>query len=400
MPLHTRQRASNQPHVHRLPWSALLALSTAVFITSLTETLPAGVLPSIAGSLDTTPALVGQSVTVYAAGTALTAIPLARATGRISRKRVLLAAMTLFLAANTLTAAAPDLAILLAARTLAGIAAGLAWALLAGYAARIAPKGLEGRSIAVAMTGIPLALSLGVPVGTFLSDHSTWRTVFAAISIVTVVVLGWITLSVPAIIGTPSTTATQDITTRGVFAVPGIPAVMAVVLLYVLGHTVVYAYIAPYLQAAQPGISVDAVLLVFGIACLISIWYTGRHIDNRLRSLARNSAILFVAATTAFTASPAIAVIWIAAAAWGLGWGGIPTLLQTAAVQVGARHSTTAADTAQAILVTLWNTAMALGGILGGVLLDKTGNTSLPAAAALLGAASLVTIWLARSAFR
>ncbi|NYV74458.1 MFS transporter, partial [Streptomyces sp. UH6] len=158
-----------------LPRSALLALGTAVFITSLTETLPAGVLPEISSTMGVSPGAAGQAVTVYAAGTALTAVPLAAATASVPRKPLLLAAMTVFLVANTLTFAAPGYAVLLAARFLAGIAAGLAWAILAGYARGIAPPGLEGRAIAVTMTGIPVALSLGVPAGTLVGQRVGWQ---------------------------------------------------------------------------------------------------------------------------------------------------------------------------------------------------------------------------------
>lgn len=157
-----------------LPWSALLALGTAVFITSLTETLPAGVLPQMTSSLGVSSGAAGQAVTVYAAGTALTAIPLAAATAGIRRKPLLLSATTVFLIANTLTAAAPGYAVLLIARFLAYVAAGLAWAILAYYARRIAPPGQEGRAIAIAMTGIPLALSLGVPAGTLIGQQIGW----------------------------------------------------------------------------------------------------------------------------------------------------------------------------------------------------------------------------------
>lgn len=146
---------ASQTRCEVLPWSALLALGTAVFITSLTETLPAGVLPQMTSSLGVSSGAAGQAVTMYAAGTALTAIPLAAATAGIRRKPLLLGATTVFLIANTLTAAAPGYAVLLIARFLAGVAAGLAWAILAGYARRIAPPGQEGRAIAIAMTGIP-----------------------------------------------------------------------------------------------------------------------------------------------------------------------------------------------------------------------------------------------------
>lgn len=142
----TTTSSDAQPRARQagLPWSALLALGTAVFITSLTETLPAGVLPQMSASLEVSSGATGQAVTVYAAGTALTAIPLATATAAVPRKPLLLGAMAVFLVANTLTAAAPGYAVLLVGRFLAGVAAGLAWAILAGYARRIAPAGLKG----------------------------------------------------------------------------------------------------------------------------------------------------------------------------------------------------------------------------------------------------------------
>ncbi|WRZ95528.1 MFS transporter [Streptomyces sp. NBC_01007] len=379
-----------------LPWSALLALGTAVFITSLTETLPAGVLPQMSSSLGVSSGAAGQTVTVYATGTALTAIPLAAATAGVRRKPLLLAAMTVFLVANTLTAAASGYAVLLVSRFLAGVAAGLAWAVLAGYARRIAPAGQEGRAIAIAMTGIPLALSLGVPAGTLIGQQIGWRVSFAAISVTTLAVLGWIMSSVPAV-SRPATTAEEPKpTTRQTLRVPGVTAVMVVVVTFVLGHTVIYAYIAPYLRHAGLGTAVDAILLAFGIACLVSIWYTSRHIDSRPLGLALTAAALFTIATAAFAATTAQAVVWVAAVAWGLGWGAAPTLLQTAAARAGIRRGPAIADTAQAILVTLWNAAMALGGIIGGLLLQQVSITADAVTAARLGLLSLAVIALTR----
>ncbi|WP_330095088.1 mycothiol-dependent nitroreductase Rv2466c family protein [Nocardiopsis codii] len=62
--------------------------------------------------------------------------------------------------------------------------------------------------------------------------------------------------------------------------------------------------------------------------------------------------------------------MYTAAALWGLGWGGVPTLFQTAAADAGGD----AADTAQAVLVPLWDAAMAGGG----VLLAVVGTAALP----------------------
>src|SRR3954454_22354290 len=134
-----------------LPLFALLALATAVFITSLTETLPAGLLPAMSRDLHVSESATGQTVTVYAIGTALTAIPLTAATAGWRRKKLLLAAMGGVALANTVTAVSSVYELTMVARFVAGVAAGLAWALLAGYARRMAPVHLQGKALAIAM---------------------------------------------------------------------------------------------------------------------------------------------------------------------------------------------------------------------------------------------------------
>lgn len=122
-----------------LPVLALLALAMTGFICILTETLPAGLLPQIGAGLHISPALAGQMVTAYAAGSLIAAIPLTLVTRTWPRRQVLLATVLGFLLFNTLTAATSQVAVLLTARFLAGAAAGLAWSLLAGYARRMVP---------------------------------------------------------------------------------------------------------------------------------------------------------------------------------------------------------------------------------------------------------------------
>jgi predicted MFS family arabinose efflux permease len=63
-----------------LPLSGLLALTTASFLTILTEALPAGLLPQIGTALSVSEAMAGQLVTVYAIGSLAAAIPLTAAT--------------------------------------------------------------------------------------------------------------------------------------------------------------------------------------------------------------------------------------------------------------------------------------------------------------------------------
>ncbi|KAA9151321.1 MFS transporter, partial [Delftia sp. BR1] len=167
----------------RLPVASLLALAMAAFITILTEALPAGLLPQMAQGLAVTEAWVGQTVTLYAIGSLVAAIPLTAATQGMRRRPLLLAAIAGFVVANTVTALSTHFALTLVARFLAGVSAGLLWALLAGYAARMVPGHLKGRAIAIAMVGTPLALSLGVPAGTVLGQWVGWRLCFGLMSV-------------------------------------------------------------------------------------------------------------------------------------------------------------------------------------------------------------------------
>ncbi|MEV6332129.1 MFS transporter [Streptomyces sp. NPDC051909] len=356
----------------KLPMAALLALAVAVFITSLTETLPAGLLPAMSDTLHTSESAVGQTVTIYALGTVLTTIPLSAATAGWRRKRLLMVSMGAFAVANTITALSVNYPLTLVARFLAGVAAGLAWALLAGYARRMVAPHQEGRAIAIAMAGIPVALSLGVPAGTFLGKVANWQAAFLAMTGLTVLLLVWIAAIVP---DQPGQAAGGKIPVRSTLRVPGVAPVLFVMLVFVLAHTLLYAYIASFLDDIGMGDQTDAALLVFGVASLVSIWVVGTFIAAHLRTLTIASTLLVgvaVAVLGAFSGTDAL--VYVAAALWGLGWGGVPTLLQTAAGQAGGE----AADAAQAILVVLWNVAMAGGGIAGGLVLQAVGVSPFP----------------------
>ncbi|MGW6536925.1 MFS transporter [Streptomyces sp. NPDC055051] len=356
----------------KLPLLALLALATAVFVTSLTETLPAGLLPAMSADLGVSASATGQTVTVYALGTALTAIPLTAATAGWRRKRLLLASMSGFALANTVTAVSSVYGLTMAARFVAGMAAGLAWALLAGYARRLAPARLEGRALAVAMAGIPVALSLGVPAGTYLGEVTDWRTAFLAMTGLTLVLLAWIAAAVP---DRPGTRSGERPGMLRALRMPGVPAILFVTLVFVLAHTLLYAYVAAFLDDLGMGGSTDLVLLEFGAASLVSIWVVGARIHRRLRGLTVAATLLVaLAAALLGVLADHPPFVHLAAVVWGLGWGGVPTLLQTAGGEAGGDR----ADGAQAMLVTLWNVAMAAGGVAGGVLLDTVGSGAFP----------------------
>lgn len=374
----------------RLPLASLLALAMAAFTTILTEALPAGLLPQMAQSLAVSEAWVGQTVTIYAIGSLMAAIPLTAATQGLRRRPLLLAALAGFVLANTVTTLSTSYALTMTARFLAGVSAGVLWALLAGYAARMVPDHQKGRAIAVAMVGTPLALSLGVPAGTFVGNLVGWRVCFGIMSGLALVLMLWARIKLPDFAGQATGRA---LSLRQVFTLPGVRPVLVAVLAFVLAHNVLYTYIAPFLSAAGMAQRTDAVLLVFGVASLLGIWIVGVLIDRRLRAMTLGSIGVFAMAALALgVARDVPGVVYVAVAAWGVAFGGSATLFQTALANVAG----SAADVAQSMLVTAWNLAIAGGAIVGGVLLERVGAGAFAPALVALLALALGVVWAAR----
>lgn len=374
-----------------MPWLALIALATAAFIGILTEALPAGILPAMSKSMNVSEAAMGQALTVYAIASSVTAIPLSTLTAGWRRKPLLLGAVAGISLSNAITAVSSNYAFTMVFRFVAGVAAGFIWALLVEYARRLAPPHLQGRAIAITMTGVPLALSMGIPIGTFLSGIVDWRVVFLLVSGLGVLLIGWITVSVPDLRG--HAPGKRDPILRALRR-PGVVAVLFVVAAYVLAHNILYTYIATFLDAHGKKSSVDVLLLAFGIASLVSIWIVGAQVDRRLRLLMITSTVLFGAGAIMLAGlADSSAAVYVAMVLWGLGWGGITTLLQTAVTDAGG-------DAAQALLVTVWNGFMAGGGAVGGILLDAAGPKSFPwAVLGLLAPVLFVVLASARHGF-
>ena len=373
----------------RLPWLSLLALAAAGFVTILTEALPAGLLSLIGGDLGVSESLAGQLVTVYATGSLLAAIPLTAATQGMRRRPLLIAAIAGFAVANTVTTMSHGYALTLAARFVAGVSAGLLWALLAGYAGRMVPAHLKGRAIAIAMVGTPLALSLGVPAGTYLGTVIGWRACFGIMSVLALVLMAWVRLIVPDFPGQ----GRGDRQPPGkVLMMRGVRPVLFVVLAFVLAHNILYTYIAPFLASVGMAERVDVMLLIFGVASLTGIWIVGVLIDRHLRALTIASTIMFGVAAAALGIAGetnGAAIVHGAVAAWGLAFGGAATLFQTALAKAGGE----AADVAQSMLVTAWNIAIAGGGLIGGLLLETLGARAFPPALLALLVPTLLVLW-------
>ncbi|MFC4276650.1 MFS transporter [Achromobacter aloeverae] len=383
-------------------WAGLFALMLASFATTANETVPAGLLPQLAAGLGVSEAWAGQLVTLCALGAGLGAVPLATGLRHWPRRRVLVLALGGFFLCNAITALSTHFLLTLAARLVVGAAAGLAWSVIAPYARRLAPPAQQGRALAVAMLGLPLALALGVPLAAWLGQLVGWRWVFGGLSGLALLLAVWLLAAVPDAVDTvdagrqsrPASASQAPRPRLGqVLALPGVRPVLAVVLLWVLAHYTLYTYIAPFLAAAGQADRLGAVLSTFGLCTLAGLWLVGWLVDRHLRGLVLASLGLFAGIAAAYGAwGTSWPVIAAGAALWGLSFSGAPTLLQTALGDAAGEHE----SVAQSMLVTVFNLAFAGSGVLGGALLATVGATALPWMPVALAAAAWGTAFLAR----
>ncbi|WP_256077334.1 MFS transporter [Massilia sp. YIM B04103] len=352
----------------RLPVSGLLALAMAAFITLLTEILPAGLLSSIATGLNVSESLAGQFITAYAVGAFVAAIPMTLLTQGLRRRPLLLSAICGFALVNLVTALSDNYTVSLVARFCAGVFGGVVWSLLAGYAVRISPSHLAGRAIALTGAGGTIALVLGVPLGAVLGRLIGWQGAFGLMSGLALLLAAWVLAIVPDY---PGQSRERRQTLGSVFLKRGIRAVLFVVFSFVIAHNIFYIYIEPLLQPAGLSAQVDLVLFVFGLGSIAGLWCVGLLVDRHVRRLGVvNIAIFALAALLLGLWAATPWMVYLAAAIWGVAVGGFSTITQTAL----ARFAGDGIDVAQSMYTTGWNTAVAIGGVVGGILLDRAGS--------------------------
>ncbi|WIB76696.1 MFS transporter [Curtobacterium sp. MCPF17_002] len=373
-----------------LPWGGLLALFFAGFLSIINETTPAGLLPQISHSLRISDAAAGQLITVYALATALTAVPLSAALARWGRRTLLISALAAFVLSNFVIASTEDFTIIMAARFVAGVGAGLIWTNLAAYAARLVPEDKQGRAMSIANAGTPVALAVGLPLGTLLGATFSWNFTFAASGFAGLVAILWVVIALPNLSGTPAGEKVRR-AERGLVRTKGVVTILAVMSGFFLAHNILYTYVAPQVVRAGIGSQVELVLLVFGLAALVSIWVTGVLIDRRHRHLTVTGIVLLVVAFLMLGLAPISPVfVYVAVVLWGLGFGGGATWFLTAGFR--ATGSTAIA----AVMVTLVNLMIGLGGLVGGLLIGIAGVEALPWVALAIMIPSAIAVVSAR----
>ncbi|MDK0524294.1 MFS transporter [Streptomyces sp. ML-6] len=286
----------------------------------------AGVLPSIAGSLTTTAAMVGLGVTAFTAAYALAGPLLSGMLTRGGTAGALLIALGVFNLGNLITMVSPGIEVFLASRVIAGAGAGVLTAVATATAAAMVADHERGRAMAMVTFGLSTGTVAGVPLGMLIGDRLNWRWTMGlvvAVGILSMVALAATARSIPPLPGV-----------RGpVFGVlRSAKAAVGVVAAFLLGVASLglYTYLLP--MAEEQGLQGWGFALVWawGIGGVTGAALVGRPLDAfgpRALLIALPLVLLAGFAAIWLFASP---VAWLVAATlWGAaGWSSVPTLQQ------------------------------------------------------------------------
>ncbi|WP_323854632.1 MFS transporter [Xenorhabdus koppenhoeferi] len=168
----------------RLPFAVYL-LGLSLFAMGSSEFLIAGVLPKIAEDLQVSLPSAGMLISAFAVGVLFGAPLLAMATLRWPRRATLLVSQVLFVAATAIGMLSPGYWPLLIARVVSGVAYAGFWAVAATTAVNLVTQDRTARVLAVVVSGLSLAMVVGGPLGTVISDIAGWRAGFWAVAVAT-----------------------------------------------------------------------------------------------------------------------------------------------------------------------------------------------------------------------
>ena len=160
---------------------SLISLSLGGLTIGITEFVMMGILPDVASDLKVSIPIAGYLISAYALGVVIGAPLLVIMARNYPPKKTLmiLAAMLAFF--NSLSIVVPNFQFFFLTRLLSGLPHGAFFGVGAVVASRLADKGKEAQAISIMFAGLTIANLIGVPIGTYIGHHLSWRYTFILI---------------------------------------------------------------------------------------------------------------------------------------------------------------------------------------------------------------------------
>ena len=365
---------------------ALVALSTSAFTFVTAENLPGGLLTLIAPDLGRSTSEIGLLVSAYAAVVVLTSLPLSRLTRRFPRRYVLAATTAVCTVGTLWSAVALGYTDLMAARMVTALGQALFWSVVTPAAASLFAPAVRGKMIARLAIGNSLAPLLGVPLGTWVGQQTSWRTAFLMFSVVSLLAC------LAMVIAMPNVDAEETGTARGTHpSTRRFVVLMMVTVLLVTGGFMMITFVTQFVleTAGFPDRYLSVLLLGQGVAGMAGTLLTGQVLDKRpwqtmlvALGLLTGSLVLL----WGLGHVPALALLGLAV--FGLAFSALPPALSFLSMQFAPG----ATESATAISSSVFNLGIGGGAAIGAWVVAADGVSTVPLVGAVFVLAAVVVL--------
>lgn len=254
-------------------------LAIVSFLVGTSEYIISGILDTIADSLGITLAAAGQLITIFSLVYAIFTPISMGITSSMDRRKLMIFSLGLFVIGNILAFILPGYGLFVMARVIMALGAGMVVVTALTIAAKIAPEGKQGSSIATVVMGFTASLIIGVPVGRIISSAFGWKAVFGGIALLGIIAIIIIRATIPLIEGDKSVPLVKQL---ALLKKRKVAIGLAITFFWVGGYSIAYTYLSPYLLHVS-GIGknyLSGVLLIFGIASLFGSKFGGFSTDR------------------------------------------------------------------------------------------------------------------------
>jgi DHA1 family inner membrane transport protein len=351
----------------------LILLAFVSFVVMATEVVPVGVAAVFTEQQRVGDGGTGLLVITYALGVAAGGPLLTLTVVRVDQRLLLTTLIGAFAISQAMTAAAPTMPLILAARGLSGLIAGATFAAVTVVAYRLAARGSRGKALGTVALGISLATVLAAPAANLLANGLGWRAPFWILALMAAFAL----VPVRRLVGAGWLSDISRARQLRSLLRPGVRSALSTTILVDPALFCAYTYLVPLLVARGAGDDVAFVLIAFGVGAASGTALGGRAFDRSPRwgliIASATTGVSLLALALAGTALPMAMACFF----FGLGaFAAIPIL------QGGVLHHAPEAPLiAAAVNVSAFNLANAIGAGAGAVGLAAFG----PAGPAYIG---------------
>ncbi len=274
----------------------LLPLTLGGLGIGITEFVMMGLLPDIAKDLSVDIPKAGHLISAYALGVVIGAPLLAIIAGKYPPKKILLGLMIMFTVFNAFSAFAPGFNTLFIARLLSGLPHGAFFGVGSVVASRIADKGRAAQAVSLMFAGLTIANLLGVPLGTYIGHHFSWRFSFGVVVLVGIITLLSLKYWLPALPAAEN----HDLKSELSFFKKGQSWIIILMISIGTGGLFSwYSYIAPLMTDVTgfEANNVTYILMLAGLGMLTGNFIGGKLADRFSASKASASLLVVMAIT-------------------------------------------------------------------------------------------------------